>query len=406
MQLRGLSSSTQEGYVNAVCRLAENDHRSPDLISEENLRQYFLYLTYGKKAARASATVALCGIKFLSEHTLLRQWPTLRFVRPPRQSRLPVVLSREEVRLALVTLPQPTLEMLRAYSPDAPLTAVDVSCSDSTRDFKERPAEQVSGTAFAFCLISIWRCGLVDLQLQFCLCRNTEKTVSDSEYQMKNNSMRLPVFLCIVALAGFIGAGTLRADTLSVGGNFQGFSWTLDGSTLTNTGGSIDQSYLDNRALPFLYCIDITTEIYVPGDYNQTYVTNNGTIHGNPVNNAGQVAWLVNTYGFAAGQSTNGAGGFNPKVAALQAAIWSVIYDGEDGRSHFVLTDTRFVTQYDSIMASLGSNTDPLGSVLWITPKDAGVEYQGLVSVPEPNLIILLGLGLLMVCGLALFRTN
>ncbi len=81
--------------MNAVCRLAENDHRSPDLISEENLRQYFLYLTYGKKAARASATVALCGIKFLSEHTLLRQWPTLRFVRPPRQSRLPVVLSRE-----------------------------------------------------------------------------------------------------------------------------------------------------------------------------------------------------------------------------------------------------------------------------------------------------------------------
>ncbi len=114
----------------------------------------------------------------------------------------------------------------------------------------------------------------------------------------------------------------------------------------------------------------------------------------------------MTTYGFAAGQSTNGAGGFNPQVAALQAAIWSVIYDGKDGRSYFVLTDTRFVTQYDSIMASLGSNTDPLGSVLWITPKDAGVEYQGLVSVPEPNLIILLGLGLLMVCGLAFFRTN
>jgi hypothetical protein len=46
MQLRGLSSSTQEGYVNAVCRLAEHYHRSPDQLSEENLRQYFLYLTY------------------------------------------------------------------------------------------------------------------------------------------------------------------------------------------------------------------------------------------------------------------------------------------------------------------------------------------------------------------------
>jgi integrase/recombinase XerD len=83
MQLRGLSSSTQEGYVNSVRRLAEHYRRSPDQLSEEDLRQYFLYLTHGKKTARASATVALRGIKFFYEYTLQRQWPTLRFVRPP-----------------------------------------------------------------------------------------------------------------------------------------------------------------------------------------------------------------------------------------------------------------------------------------------------------------------------------
>ena len=44
LQLRGLSARTQESYVRAVRQLAEHYHKSPDLISEEELRQYFLFL--------------------------------------------------------------------------------------------------------------------------------------------------------------------------------------------------------------------------------------------------------------------------------------------------------------------------------------------------------------------------
>lgn len=60
-----------------------------------------------KKVARATATIALCGIKFFYERTLQQQWTTLRFVRPQREKKLPVVLSREEVRriLAEVRIP-------------------------------------------------------------------------------------------------------------------------------------------------------------------------------------------------------------------------------------------------------------------------------------------------------------
>ncbi|HET7238942.1 MAG TPA: site-specific integrase [Terrimicrobiaceae bacterium] len=107
MQLRGLSARTQECYVTAVRQLAAHHHRSPDQLSEEDLRQYFLYLTNEKKVARATATIALCGIKFLFEHTLKRDWTTLNFVRPARERKLPVVLSREEVRsiLAEVRIP-------------------------------------------------------------------------------------------------------------------------------------------------------------------------------------------------------------------------------------------------------------------------------------------------------------
>jgi integrase/recombinase XerD len=101
MQLRGFSARTQECYVAAVRQLVEHFHRNPGQLTEEDLRQYFLYLANEKKVARATATIALCGIKFFYERTLKRDWTTLRCVRPQREKKLPVVLSREEVRRIL-----------------------------------------------------------------------------------------------------------------------------------------------------------------------------------------------------------------------------------------------------------------------------------------------------------------
>ena len=43
LQLRGLSEKTQKAYVRAVRQLAEHSAKSPDQITEEELRQYFLY---------------------------------------------------------------------------------------------------------------------------------------------------------------------------------------------------------------------------------------------------------------------------------------------------------------------------------------------------------------------------
>ena len=45
MQLRGLAEKTQDSYLRAVRQLAEYYDKSPDQISEEELRQYFLYLS-------------------------------------------------------------------------------------------------------------------------------------------------------------------------------------------------------------------------------------------------------------------------------------------------------------------------------------------------------------------------
>jgi integrase/recombinase XerD len=118
LQLRGLSARTQEMYVRAVRQLAEHYHKAPDVITEEELRQYFLYIKNVKQYSRSASTIALCGIKFFFEHTLHRDWTTLRFVRAPREKKLPVILSFEEVRslLGCVRLPRYRVCLSTIYS--------------------------------------------------------------------------------------------------------------------------------------------------------------------------------------------------------------------------------------------------------------------------------------------------
>jgi hypothetical protein len=101
LQLNGLSERTQEAYVRAVRQLAEHYRKSPDLINEEELRQYFLYIKNVKHYARNSSTIAICGIKFFFEKTLQRKWATFELLRAPREKKLPVILSAEEVRRIL-----------------------------------------------------------------------------------------------------------------------------------------------------------------------------------------------------------------------------------------------------------------------------------------------------------------
>ncbi len=107
MQLRGLSENTQASYVRAVRQFADHYNKSPAQISDEELRQYFLYLKNEKRVSRSTSTIALCAIKFLSEYTLGRAWPTLALVRPPSEKKLPVILSREEVQRFLGCIRNP-----------------------------------------------------------------------------------------------------------------------------------------------------------------------------------------------------------------------------------------------------------------------------------------------------------
>ena len=104
LELAGDSERTQEVYVRSVRQLAKHYGRSPDLLTEDEVRSYFVRIRDVKRSARSSITIALCGLKFFFEKTLQREWRVFEIARPPRQSRLPAVLTREEVQRVLAAV--------------------------------------------------------------------------------------------------------------------------------------------------------------------------------------------------------------------------------------------------------------------------------------------------------------
>lgn len=101
MDLRGFSVRTQTSYVRSVLGLARYFKRSPDRLSDEEIRRYFVHLKCERKLARQTVTIALCGIKFFYQTTLKRDFSLTGVPVPKRRKHLPVVLSREEVRAIL-----------------------------------------------------------------------------------------------------------------------------------------------------------------------------------------------------------------------------------------------------------------------------------------------------------------
>jgi integrase len=62
--LRGCSPRTQEAYVSAVYHLAKYYRRSPDQISDPEVRTYLLYLAQTKKLAASSRNQATSALRF------------------------------------------------------------------------------------------------------------------------------------------------------------------------------------------------------------------------------------------------------------------------------------------------------------------------------------------------------
>lgn len=106
MTVRKLSLRTQQSYLRSVVGLARYYKRSPDQVSEDEVRDYIVHLLEERDLSWSSVNVAIAGIRFLLIHTLHRDAvEKFRIPSPKRTGRLPEVLSRDEVSRILCAPP-------------------------------------------------------------------------------------------------------------------------------------------------------------------------------------------------------------------------------------------------------------------------------------------------------------
>lgn len=101
LALAGKSGRTQEAYVRALRMLVEHCAKPPEEISEAELEAYFLYRRNTCRWSGNTLRICYCGIRFYFTQVLRREWKLFNYLRAQRESRLPAVLTQEEVHSIL-----------------------------------------------------------------------------------------------------------------------------------------------------------------------------------------------------------------------------------------------------------------------------------------------------------------
>lgn len=97
LRLAGLAKRTVYGYVRAVRKLADFHQKSPDIISENEVRAYLLHVIVELEAASGTQSVILSGLKFFYRTTLPRVWKVLEQTKLNYASTLPEVITQSQV---------------------------------------------------------------------------------------------------------------------------------------------------------------------------------------------------------------------------------------------------------------------------------------------------------------------
>ena len=109
----GLSERTREAYLGAVRQLvAFCNGRSPATLEEQQVREFLLWMRIEKRAAPGTLRIAISGLRFFFRHTCPREWAVLDKFRIPSETRLPTVLTLEEVHRIMSAI---RLLRFRAY---------------------------------------------------------------------------------------------------------------------------------------------------------------------------------------------------------------------------------------------------------------------------------------------------
>ena len=101
LQLNGKGERTQQAYTRSVRMLSQFYGKTPDLVSEQELQEYFLHRKNVNHWSPKTMRICYCGIRFFHVNVLERNWHILSILRAQNERRLPAVLSVDEARSLL-----------------------------------------------------------------------------------------------------------------------------------------------------------------------------------------------------------------------------------------------------------------------------------------------------------------
>ena len=101
LQIRRYSATTIRIYLHCIAEFAQHFGKPPDRLGAEHIREYQLFLIKEKKVSRPTFVQMVCALRFFYTHTLNRKVWMERIPFPRRERKLPLILSREEVKALL-----------------------------------------------------------------------------------------------------------------------------------------------------------------------------------------------------------------------------------------------------------------------------------------------------------------
>lgn len=97
LRLSGKAKRTVYGYVRAVRMLADYHQKSPDKVTESDVRRFLLHVIVEKEAAPGTQSVILSGLKFFFRNTCPRKWKVLKQTKINYGNALPEVITQRQV---------------------------------------------------------------------------------------------------------------------------------------------------------------------------------------------------------------------------------------------------------------------------------------------------------------------
>jgi len=101
LRIRNYAPATVRCYIRVVAEFAQHFNKPPDQLGAEEVRRYQLFLLNEKRVKLSSYIQTVCALRFFYQNTLHRRIEIDRIPLPRYEKKLPVILSKAEVKALL-----------------------------------------------------------------------------------------------------------------------------------------------------------------------------------------------------------------------------------------------------------------------------------------------------------------